>query len=83
MLHRGALAVVCACTLLFASSHAWSDEVAADAGVAAPEPATTTEPCPVRLGKALAFGLVTSALLVGGGLWRRGRRRRLSRPRSQ
>jgi hypothetical protein len=82
MLHRGLFAVTCVCALLFASSHAWSDESVADAGVAAPGPTAAPEPLPVRLGKALAFGVLTSAVLVGGGLWRRARRRRLPRPRS-
>ncbi|MBX3197212.1 MAG: hypothetical protein KF894_03565 [Labilithrix sp.] len=40
-----------------------------------------TEGLPSRLGKAAAFGLVVTALLLAGGVWRRGRRRRLPRPR--
>jgi len=33
------------------------------------------DPLGTRLAKALAFGVVVSALLLAGGLWRRGRRR--------
>ncbi|MBX3214682.1 MAG: hypothetical protein KF850_21785 [Labilithrix sp.] len=41
----------------------------------------TNEGLPGRLGKAAVFGLVASALLLAGGVWRRGRGRRLPRPR--
>ena len=51
-----------------------------DAGVpadvpSAPAEITQGESLPARLGKALLFGLAVSALLLGGGMWRRGRRK--------
>lgn len=47
----------------------------ADPSGALGAPATSSEGLPLRLGKAAVFAIVVSALLVGGRMWRRGRRR--------
>lgn len=59
---------------------------ASDAGVpadiaSAPAEITERESLPARLGKAVVFGLVVSVLLLGGRMWRRGRRK--GRPKRQ
>ena len=41
----------------------------------APAEITQPESLPARLGKALLFGVAVSVLLLGGRMWRRGRRK--------
>ncbi|MBX3262230.1 MAG: hypothetical protein KF782_21265 [Labilithrix sp.] len=48
---------------------------------AAPAEREPDEGLSLRLVKAAVFGVVASALLLAGGVWRRGRKRRLPRPR--
>lgn len=50
-----------------------SDAGTADALSSTPD---AREPLPLRLGKAAVFAVVVSALLVAGGAWRHGRRKR-------
>jgi hypothetical protein len=52
------------------------DDAGVNVGVTTPATAPVeTESMPARLGKALAFGVVVSLLLVGGSLWQKRRRR--------
>lgn len=79
---RRSVAIAITLTVLLASPPSFGQQLDAGADATAPAVATPTETegLPMRLGKALAFGVVVTVVLLGGGLWRRSGR---ARPRRQ
>ncbi len=76
-MRRLASSLALTCTLLLGSGTSFGQ--VADAGEPS-APTTADEGLPMRIGKAVVFGVVATALLVfGGGRWQRARRRRKER----
>jgi len=83
-MRRVFVAIAFTFALLVTSLPSFAQPDTSDAGVpaniaSAPVATAPSESLPLRLGKALVFGVVVSAFFVAGGLWRRGRRKRLPR----
>jgi hypothetical protein len=85
-MRRGLVAIAITLALLLGSTASFGQVSGGttDAGVAATTASTpvdtgATENLPVRVGKALLFGVVASAFFVTGNLWRRRGRRRAPR----
>lgn len=79
------LTIALTLSLLIGSSPSFAQVAGEDAGVAVAGTAAAPvqlekETLPARLGKAFAFGVVVSVLLVASSIWRR-RRRSGKRPR--
>ena len=82
-MRRVLFALACVVFVLLASagrSSAGADPSEAGLASAPSESVEPVEPAsheslPLRLGKAAAFGIVVSAILLAGGMWRRGRRK--------
>ena len=74
-MRRAFFAIAFTLAVVACAPRAFGQVDARESGAVQPAPAAASESLPLRLGKALAFAVVVSGLLLAGGMWRRGRRK--------